>query len=177
MFLICFSDQLIIILYGMRYTDSAYYFKLRTIVCFFQLIAFFPLMLAIDAAKKYAKMHLFAAISIVSFEYLGVLIFNTPQAIAIISIIIRIILVICIMKYIAKIFGIKLIKLFPIRLQLVLIFACVNGVLLLKFILAEFHFNPIVEILTAGCLYLFIILGIFKILKVDIISYIRPLKK
>jgi|AGTN01.1.fsa_nt_gi Membrane protein involved in the export of O-antigen and teichoic acid len=176
-FLIFYAETLMILLYGDGYTESAFYFKLRTALSFVQLIALFPLMLALGtgATKYYSRVHMFIAFSILFLEYLAIVLFNSPYVIIYVSITMRIVLVLLLMKYIADIFNIKLIDLFPIKLQLSLVLFCSAIMLLLKFVFEKQNLDMLIELLMVGTIYVLFVLLVFKILKVDFGGIIAPL--
>jgi len=102
------------ILYGVSYINSAIYFQIAMLVNLFNIIVFTPLILSMGKTKFYSRLHMIFAFAVWALEYMAILIFNSPIAIAIISIIASISIVIVMLKYVSSLIDTKLIKLFPV---------------------------------------------------------------
>src|SRR5690606_32042857 len=143
----------------------------RTILSFFQIIAFYPLMLASGKVKLYARIHFFIALLIVVSEYIVVSFFDSPYLIIYVSVAIRILMVIVLMKYISDLFKVSITELFPVKLQLGLIIFSSISLIIIKILFMNIELNLLFELFLAGIIYVFFVLLIFKLMKINIKPY------
>ncbi|WP_353137268.1 oligosaccharide flippase family protein [Pseudopedobacter sp.] len=177
-FLFVYADAMVITLYGESYSDSSIYFKFRTFLSFFQIIAFMPLLLALGATKYCSKVFMFTAFAIITLEYLAVLVFNSPYAVAVVSVIVWLGMIFFMARYIAKAFKIRIVDLFPVKMQLILVAGCGLAMLIIKLLLSEFNINIYSEAIVAGVLYLLIVLFVvYRIIGFDFMSILKPILK
>lgn len=177
-FLFVYAEHMVIVLYGESYADSSIYFKLRTFLSFFQIVAFMPLLLALGATKYCSKVFMLTAFAIVILEYLAVLIFKSPYAVAIVSVIVWLGMMFFMARYIAKVFQIRVIDLFPFKTQLLTVACCVVAMIIIKLLLSKFFINIYLEALIAGILYVFIVLFVvYRVIGFDFMSILKPVLK
>lgn len=117
----CFSDFVMLGLYGSQYTASSEFFQIKILVNFFTLVAFGPLILAIGGAKYYGRAHMVAAIFLTTAQSLSIYFSQSPIAIVWISVISQIILIMAMVGFIATYFKLPLVDLFPISLMIKMI--------------------------------------------------------
>ena len=117
-----FADIVMVLLYGAQYENSGIYFRIKLIVNFFTIISYVGLIMAINANKFYANVHLIHAVILILLEFLSVKLFNSPYLITAISVFCRIGNTIAMLMYIAKYFNVRLIDLFPLKLIMKIVF-------------------------------------------------------
>jgi O-antigen/teichoic acid export membrane protein len=174
-FFIFFASDIIILLFSKTYQASTVYFRINMALNFFNIIIFTPILFSLGKTKFYAKIHMFLAILIWSFEYLVILIFNSPVAVAITSVSIKIIAVFIFMGYISNILKIDLLKLIPLKE----IFKIVLHVLIITFVIKWgielLRINSIIiKLGVAFISYVFLILLTSKYFKLDYIGVLKP---
>jgi O-antigen/teichoic acid export membrane protein len=113
-FFLFYSHQIIVLLYSDTYAISAEYFDIAIILNFFNVIIFAPLLFSLGETKFYAWLHIIQAITVWTLQYLMVIIFHSPFAIAILSVSLNICNILVSLWYSARIIGVPLIKLFPV---------------------------------------------------------------
>lgn len=174
-FVFCFADTIMVLMYGENYIDSGKYFQIKTSINFFTLIAYGPLMLAIGANRYYYNVHMYGALILILLQWLSIVIFNSPIIVALISAICQLGRIFAMLLFISKYFEIKLLDLFPIKLILRITFPAFIIVFLLKHIYSFFITNSIVLILISLISYV-LLFSIWIILnKLDYYSILSPL--
>lgn len=174
-FVFCFADTIMVLMYGENYIDSGKYFQIKTLINFFTLIAYGPLILAIGASKYYYNVHMYGALILIVLQWLSIIIFNSPIIIALISVICQLGRIFAMLQFISKYFEIKLLDLFPIKLILRIIFPAFIIAFSLKYIYSFFIINSIVLILFSLISYVFLFLIWIVFNKLDYYSIISPL--
>jgi len=111
-----FADVVMVLLYGRQYEISSVYFRIFNTINFFDIIIFAPLLINTGKVRYYANVHLFIAVMVISLEYLSVLIFNSPFAISAVSLFCQLVKIYLMLLVVAKIFSLKIIQLFPLKL-------------------------------------------------------------
>src|SRR5690606_15784385 len=111
-----FSDILMIVLYGPQYEVSSVYFRIKSIVNFFSIIIYAPLLINIGKVKYYANVHMFVAILLIAVDYLSILFINSPYAITSVSLLMQLLKTYLLLNIVAKYFNLNILKLFPIHL-------------------------------------------------------------
>ncbi|MDR1882727.1 MAG: oligosaccharide flippase family protein [Prevotella sp.] len=171
-----FADIVMIILYGNFYEGSSVYFRIKLIVNFFTLISYGPLILAIGATRYYANVHMIGAIILILLEYIGILIFHSPEVVIMISVACQIGRIFAMLLFISKFFCISLKILFPTVLSLKILFLSTTILLFIRYLLDNyFVMNNIIQITISFILYFIIFLWGANLLKIDYISILRPL--
>jgi O-antigen/teichoic acid export membrane protein len=172
-----FADILMVVLYGNMYENSAIYFKIKTVANFFHLIAFAPLIINIGKTKFYANVNMYVAFALISFEYISVLLFNSPYAIAFISLLCRLAMTYIFMSFIAKYFSVKLYELFPTKLllKITLLSSLLLFILHYLFVI-KFSMNNLIILIFSFCGYIVLYyLFSYYILNIDYMAIIKPL--
>ncbi|MEJ8801526.1 oligosaccharide flippase family protein [Pontibacter sp. H249] len=176
LFFISHAKEVVSILYSASYKDSAIYFQIAMVLNFFNIILFAPLLLAMGKTKFYFTLHAILAIATWCLGYIIIGVFNSPIAIAILSVSLAIIKVIIFMKYIANIFEIALLDLVPIRM----IVSVVMHSLLLLWIInllinyAELDLSVVIKLLLEAILYSILLIGTGKAFRIDYLNVVRP---
>jgi len=171
-----FADILVIVLYGDMYENSSIYFRIKTIVNFFTLIIYAPLIIAIGKTKYYANVQMITAISLIIMEYCSILIFNSPYAIAVISLGCQIGRSFILLSLVAKFFDLPIYKLFPLKLMVKLVIPSVLILLLIRYLLVDFvSLNNLLCLCISFTIYIVVtFISSFR-LKIDYLSIFKPL--
>lgn len=115
------SREIVVALYSDLYIESDIYFQISMILNFFNIIIFAPLILSMGKTFFYFKVHAILALSAWTFGYVVVLVFNSPISVAILSVLISIIKIFIFIFFVAGIFKINPIKMFPVNKIIVVI--------------------------------------------------------
>ena len=171
-----FADVLMVVLYGQQYEASSVYFKIKVIINFFNIIAFAPLIINIGKVKYYSDVHMYGALILIILEYLSILIFNSPYAISVVSLVCQIGRIFFMLFMVANFFNMKIYQLFPLRLIFKIIFPSVVILFLEYHILTYyFQFNHVLTLLVSFPIY-GVVFCLFSILiKLDYLIIIEPL--
>lgn len=171
-----FADVLMVVLYGKQYEVSSIYFRIKSIVNFFAIIVYAPLLINIGKVKYYANVHMFIAILVVVMEYMTVIFFNSPYAISVVSLIVQLIKTFLLLFVVSKFFGLKIYQLFPIHLifKILLPSIIVLG-LEYYFLVKYFELNYLLVLFLSFGFYILLFFTISKFMKLDYISIIKPL--
>ena len=165
-----------IVLYGEQYENSATYFRIKSLVDFFKVIVYAPLIINIGKVKYYANVHMYGAIILVVLEYLSVITISNPYAIVVISVICQLGRIFCMLMFVSKYFKVKLYQLFPINLIFKILAPSIVILLALHYILVNvFSLNNIVVLFVSFTFYIITFYLISSILKIDYKSIIKPL--
>lgn len=171
-----FADVLMVVLYGEQYETSSTYFRIKTVVNLFTLIAYAPLIINIGKVKYYANVHMYGAIILIVAEYLSVLAFNSPYVLVAVSVLCQIGRIYFMLRMVAKYFEVNFFQLFPLKLiGQILIPSCI--ILYAEYYLLVKHFdlNSVLTLFISFLVYagLFFIYSI--IIKLDYFSIVKPL--
>lgn len=171
-----FSDIIMIVLYGEQYEISSIYFKIKSITNFFAIIIFAPLLINIGKVKYYARIHMLIAILVIIMEYLSVLIFNSPYAISVVSLIMQLLKTYLLLYAVSKYFGLRTYQLFPIKLivKILLPSALILGIEYYIFV-TFYDINNIILLFLSFAVYIIVFYVISKIMKLDYMSVLKPL--
>jgi O-antigen/teichoic acid export membrane protein len=121
-FFIFNAENVVVLLYSKTYIMSSIYFQIAMAANFFNIIVFAPLVMAMGKTKFYAQVHLLLALCAWFIGYVIVILFNSPYAIAIFSVVLRIITIMIFLKFAAKLIEVNLFNLFPVgKLSIVLL--------------------------------------------------------
>lgn len=110
LFCVFFAEDIMEFLYGTQYIVSSKYFQIALIKYFFDLFPILVVLLGIGKSNIYFYVHLFFAIVIWVFEYLAILLFQSPIAVAIVSVFMFVMLLIAFFVYLSKVSDINLIS-------------------------------------------------------------------
>ena len=175
---IVFATPIMEVLYGKQYANSGIYFFLKMIVNFFNLIAFAPLLINTGKVKFYSNVHAGTAIALILFEYISILVFNSPYIVAIVSLICQLGKTFVMLSVIAAMFDVKLFDLFPWKLLLSIIIPSFGVLYVLRFSFAILlHFHGLLLIVMT--LFLYAVLYVFYccVMKIDYLSLVKSLRK
>ena len=171
-----FADIVMVLLYGAQYENSGIYFRIKLIVNFFTIISYVGLIMAINANKFYANVHLLHAVILILLEFLSVKLFHSPYLITAISVFCRIGNTIAMLMFIAKYFNVRLIDLFPIKLIAKIVLPSILFLYAIGFLLDKFLHTEILIILITGFVIYAVVYFLWSLyVKIDYISVVSPL--
>ncbi|MDM1412158.1 oligosaccharide flippase family protein [Myroides odoratimimus] len=174
-FCFCFSDIIMILLYGEKYSNSGSYFQIKIIVNFFTIIAYAPLMFAIGGQKFYFKVHMYGALIVVLLEYCVVLCFNSSYLVTIVSVLCQIGRIVIMSLYLSKYFNIRIKELFPLKLIINIVVPSLIFLYVIRYGLEYFDLSIIILIVLSFVMYL-VFFGLWVYYrKIDYLSIVMPL--
>jgi O-antigen/teichoic acid export membrane protein len=169
-----FADILMIVLYGSAYENSAIYFRIKSLVNFFTIIVYAPLLIAIGKSKNYANIYMYSFFILVIAEYASILLINSPYAITAIFAICKTGRIFACLLLIAKYFDTKIYKLFPIKLLLKIVIPSALLLYLLRFVLIDcFSLNNVIALITGFVAYLIFYYLYCVFMKIDYLLLVR----
>ena len=176
-FFIFYAKDVIVLLYSDSYANSAVYFQIAVFLNFFNIIIFAPLILAMGETKYYSKVHIILAILIWPIEYFIVILYNSPIAIAIVSVALAIIKVFIFLKYASKLINVGFFLLFPVKkLFMLILHASIVGGLITILIKYSLNNLPIIpKLMLAFSAYLILLFFTSKIFKIDYSIVYKPI--
>lgn len=172
-----FSEPIMVVLFGHQYAESGIYFKIKTISSLFNLIVFAPLLINSGKVKAYSNIHAITAIALVFMEYVSVILFNSPYAIAIVSLICNIAKIFLLLNIVAQIFSMRIDKLFPIKTMAKILIPSL--IILHGSLYFAYHTNmtPLKTVVFGLATYI-ILFGFYAhFCRIDYSSIIKPLLK
>lgn len=114
-FFIIYSEEIVIFLFSVEYSEASFYFVINLILNFLNIIMFAPILLGLGESKFYSKIHVYCAIALWVLTYLSIVIFNSPYIVTVIYLLIQIALVFFSISKILKILDMKLNELVSIK--------------------------------------------------------------
>lgn len=175
---IVFATPIMEVLYGKQYSNSGIYFNLKMVVNFFNLIAVAPLLINTGKVKYYSNVHAITAIVLIGLEYLSVIVFKSPYAVAAVSLACNTGKVLIMMGVIAKMFNVNIIQLFPMKTLLKIIIPSFIILYAMSFVFGKIiHFEGLLLLLVTFGLYVVIYAVYCWVAKIDYISIVKSIKK
>ena len=175
-FFFCFSDTIMVVLYGNQYEMSGVFFSIKILVNYFTLLTFSALILSIGGQRFYYKVHMYGALILIFLEYVSIHIFNSPFAIVWISTICAILITFVLLNYISNYLKVRVVDIFPLKLILKILpisFLIIYGV---RYILeTSFQIDNVLLLFTSSIFYV-LIFGLWSyFIKLDFCSLLSPL--
>lgn len=177
-FFIFSAKDVVILLYSKIYTTSSVYFQIAMAANFFNIIVFAPLVMAMGKTTFYAQVHMLIALCAWIIGYIIIQLFNSPYAIAIFSVTLRIITIMIFLKFAARLIEVNLFNLFPIgKLSIVLLHSglvltivsvCINQ------LLPHLDIFPKLSLELLG--FVIILLTTSSLFKIDYTAAFKPIK-
>jgi O-antigen/teichoic acid export membrane protein len=171
------AESFITVLYSSAYINSVIYFRIAMVLNFFNIIIFAPLILAMGKTKVYSGIHwLLAALSWI-LGYVIVIVFNSPVAVAILSVSLSITKVMVFMKYISVVIDIQLVELIPVkRIALLILHSVLVGSLLKVGVDHLFsHGTLIVSLAVNGISFCVVLLVTERFFCVNYLNVLQPI--
>lgn len=176
----CFFDAEFImqILYSDLYVNSSNYFRIKLLMYFFKIISFYSILIAIGAAKFYAKIFMYTFFVLVSIEYLAVKIVPNPYLVTLIHVLSTIVICLIFVKFIADRFNVSFISLFPIRYIMKITLLSIISLIIVSLIRTYYLSYSIIGILLLDCcIFMAIYLVGCYFIKLNYWTFIESLKK
>ncbi|WKU19006.1 oligosaccharide flippase family protein [Advenella alkanexedens] len=171
-----FADIIMVFLYGKQYENSAIYFQIKSIINFFAIIVYAPLLINTGKVKYYSNTHCFIAILVIALEYISIKTINSPYAISTISLFCQLLKTFLLLYAVVKIFNVKYHQLFPIHLIIKIVMPSVLFLSLDYYILVNLLKLKNSWILILGFLLYIIFYYIYaRLIKLDYHSIIKPI--
>ena len=171
-----FADVIMAVLYGSAYAVSGTYFRIKLIVNLFTIIVYAPLIIAIGANRFYANVHLVHAIALIIFEYISILIFNSPFVILTISVVFRILHISILLLFISNYFRISFINIFPLKLIFKIILpSCIFLIFIRTLLGVIFLIDGIALLLLSFVFYLHLFFILSILVKIDYKDVFKPI--
>ena len=176
MFFIFFANDIIILLFSKAYESSIIYFQINMAVNFFNIIVFAPLLFSLGKTRIYSRIHMFAALAIWMIEYLVLKLINSPIAIAIVSVVMSITLILVFMIYVSKVLKVTFLDLFPFSEILKISIHTFIIAVLIKIVTINLHVKLVFVEFTIGLLlYVSVLLLTSSIFKLNYLGSLKPL--
>lgn len=170
------AESIVIVLFSKTYIKSAIYFQIAMMLNFFNIIVFAPLLFALGENRFYARLHMFFALIAWIIGYAIILIFGSPIAIAVFSVLMSISKILISMNRISDIFKVDFWSLFPGRKFLLIIAHSVLVIGVLKILYYYFvpELNELLSLAITFTAYAMLLLGTSGIFKIDYFSVVKP---
>lgn len=178
-FFILYANEIMILLYSQKYAASGIYFRINMFLNFFNIIIFAPLFLSMGKTKLYSLVHMILAFTIWISDYLLILLFNSPIAIAFNSTFLNILKIICFMYLASRLLNVKFLEFFPIKTLSIIILhgGLVAVVVKVLQVIALYTLPIFYQVVISGMIYLLLMLGTGKLFKIDYLIAFKPLIK
>ena len=171
-----FADAIMIVLYGEQYEVSSIYFRIKSIVNLFTVIAYAPLIINIGKVKYYSNVHMYGAVILIVLEYLSVLIYASPYVLVGVSVVCQIGRIYFMLIMVSKFFNVKLIQLFPFKLISQILIPSIIILYAEYYILVKLlDINNILTLFISFTIYIALFAIYSIIIKLDYLSIIKPL--
>ena len=171
-----FADFIMVLLYSGIYENSSIYFRIKLVVNLFTMINYGPLIIAMGATRYYANVHMYSAILLVVLEYVAILLFQSPYAVTVVSVICQIGRIFALLIFISRTYNISLLDLFPLRLiSKILIPSIILLYIIRHIVVVILQLNSVYSLIVAVIAYgiTYLIWSYFA--KIDNLSIIKPL--
>lgn len=178
LYCIVFADVLMVALYGNDYLASAPYMRIKSIADLFSIIAFAPLLINVGKVNYYNNVHMVTAICVIVFEYIAVLVFNSPIAVVIVSLGCQLLKIYLALHGVARYFGIRIFDLFPWNTLSSILLSSVIILVAEHFLIVKcMDLNVWIGLLLSLTIYIVLFGFISFLAKIDYTSIIKPLLK
>lgn len=175
-FTIFFATEIMVLVYGQNYSNSAIYFVIKQSLNFFTMISFSPLILALDETKFYSRVHAIIAL----FMWLGafILVFfsNSPYLIVTLFVILNIVKIFIFLKLIAAKFKITIKSLFPLNLIKKIVIFSLISLSSIKFSILLIGINDeFYKLALASLIYFILYVQFTKHYKISYSDIVKPI--
>lgn len=176
LFFMFYAKEIFVLLYGIDYEESGNYFIIFSLITFFKVIVFAPLVLGLGLTKFYSRIHLIEFIAIWVLGYAATKIFESPYAILSLAVLITIIKILSVLWYVSKRLELKFFDMLPVfKLLKYLIHGFAILVLVRFLFVVNFKIeNKFLLVALSFLAYAIFLLGSSKWLKIDYLETLRP---
>lgn len=177
----CLFDAPLImsVMYGDIYVVSSNYFRIKLLVYFVQIIAFYPILIALGATRFYSNVFMYVCIFLILMEYYAIKIWNSPFVVVLLHTFMSIMCCILFLIYIARRFSVPFFSLFPFRLiERVLLISCIAWGMTL--FVKEFFYEDQISILEMALdliIYVSFLLVLGHLFRVDYLFILKMFAK
>ena len=174
---IIFGTIIMVCFYGEQYDKSGIYFSIKNVECFFSVMPFYPILIAMGKTKQYSNIHMIFAILIIPLEYAIVKLGGLPFFIAIAYVMCSVSKIVMQFIVVIKELGLNLRDLLPFNLMVKILMISIVSSLLPSFFVKTFSsMNVFILLLASLAIYLicyYILCWFFRISYKDIaVGYI-----
>lgn len=175
-FFMFYSAEIVTFLYSEKYDNSKIYFQIAMFLNYFNIIIFAPILFAMGKTRFYSRLHIFIAIAAWGLGYVVTIGFESPIAVAILSVLLSITKIIIAFVFISRMIRVKLIELIPGEI-IYYILHSLTIMMLIKYVIMKFLpiDNLLVNISSSAIVFLLLLLLTARPLKLDYLIGIKPL--
>ena len=142
----------------------------------FNIVVFSPLLLAMGRTKFYSRVHMVFAIAVWVMEYVAILVFHSPIAVAIVSVSLSVLTVVVCLIYVAIVLNVAFYELIPFPVIFKIIAHVLAITILSKLAIGMIRINSAtIEFIFAFILYSMLLLSTARIFKLNYTEFIMPL--
>ena len=173
-----FADVIMIVLYGSQYENSAIYYRIKTIVNFFTLIVFTPLIINIGKVKHYSNVHMYGAIVLIMAEFITVKTIHSPYILVAVSVLCQLGRIYFMLRLVASFFQYNIYQLFPLKLISKIVLPSFFILLLEYYLLVvSWNFSPFLVLCISFPIYTVVLYFLSLKFGLDYLSIVKPLYK
>lgn len=178
-FFIFYAETIMVLLYSEKYAASGAYFQINMVLNFFNIIIFAPLFLAMGKTKLYSHLHLLFALLLWGSDFLVILLFHTPEAIAINSTFFQVVKIILFMYWSSRFLNVSIYRFFPFLMLFKIVFLSlfVIGVLKVISLWIVLPDSLLIQFILNFAVYIILLLGFSPFLGLSYKEIIKPLLK
>lgn len=176
LFFLFFSDYIMVLLYGSQYSNSGTYFAIMLTVNFFTVISYFPVLIAIGASGFYSKVQMYGALAMIVLEYFSILIFDSPYAVTVVSVVCTVGKIGVMLAFIARYFKSGIWEIIPVGLIMKIVFPAVLFLPAIRFALYRLLPTTNLWIIVSLSFLLFLMVYLIwcRIVRIEYKSLVRP---
>lgn len=176
LFFIVYADTIMEFLYGAAYAASGTYFRIKLMVNFFTVISYFPILVALGATKLYWRVQVVAAVILIILEYASILVFHSPYAITVISVLCKIGIIVVFLIYISRHLQVGFFDIIPMRMVVTVVLPALGILLAIRgvFSLYPDAFDALMVLLISFSLYILSFFFWSKLVKLNYYSIVQP---
>ncbi|TKG95419.1 hypothetical protein EYV94_08220 [Puteibacter caeruleilacunae] len=177
LFFVFFSVEIFEILYGKAYIESANFFCIYSMISFFQVVVFAPLILGLGLTKFYSRLHLFEFLMVWSLGIASMYLFRSPYSIIIIVSSVEILKILFGLRHIAKVLNTRYLDLLPIKKMGSYFLHGVLVLVVLRLLVNNLWPSELIIVQTVVCFIIYVLLLLLtsKIVKLDYLESIQPM--
>jgi O-antigen/teichoic acid export membrane protein len=171
------AKETVVILFSNTYLNSAIYFQIAMVLNFFNIIVFAPLLFSMGETKFYSNLHMYFAFIAWGLGYLVVIVFNSPVALAVFSVLMAILRALISLKHVSSLLKVSFVAMFPIKDFSILIFHSTITIVVVKTLVNLMHFqlNDFANIILIFVGFTSILLVTARFFNLDYLSVIKPI--
>lgn len=176
LYAIVFADIIMVFLYGKQYETSSIYFRIKTIVSFFNVIAVGPLLINVGKVRVYSNVQLWCALFIVVFEFALVKWTMNPIVVPIIQLLGRTGGTLLYLFIISNFFGVKFFELFPYKTILYMLILGVIILVPLKIVINYIEIDALASLIISLTVFALLFFVICRRRGIDYLAILKSLR-